>query len=69
MDKKKAEALLFFHAFKGCDTVLFFNGMGKKKPWETFKFLLSLSKTFQELANCLDHLSFSMDEAERFVVK
>ena len=42
--------------------------MGKKKAWETSKILSSLSKTFQELANCPNLLSFAMDEAERFVV-
>ena len=42
--------------------------MGKKKAWETSKLLPSLSKTFQELANCPDLLSFTMDEVERFVV-
>ena len=42
--------------------------MGKKKAWETSKVLSSLSKTFQELANCRNLLSFTMDEVERFVV-
>ena len=66
--KIKAEALPFFHTFIGCDTVLFFNGMGKKKAWKTSKVLSSLSKTFQELANCPDLLSLAMSEVERFVV-
>ena len=28
--------LPMFHAFTGCDTVLFFNGRGKKTSWETW---------------------------------
>ena len=66
LGKKKTEALPFFHAFTGCDTISFFNGIGKKKAWETWKVLPSLSKTFQESANCPDLLSFAMDES--FVV-
>ena len=31
LGKIKAEAAPFFHAFTGYDTILFFNGMGKKK--------------------------------------
>ena len=65
---KKKEALPFFHAFTGCDTLSFSNGIGKKKTWETSKVLPSLSKTFQELANFSDLLSFAMHEVERFVV-
>ena len=67
MSKEKADALPFFHAFTGCDTVSSLNRIGKKKAWETWQVLPSLTKTFQELAVCPDHLiSFSMDEVESF---
>ena len=68
MGKEKAEALPFSHAFTGCDTFSSFNGIGKTKALETWKALPSLAKTFQELANCSDLLSFATDEIERFVV-
>ena len=68
MGKEKAEALPLFHASTGCDTVSSFNGIGKKKAWETWKVLFSLTKTFQELAKCPDLLSFATDEVERFVL-
>ena len=58
----------FCHAFTGCDTVSSFNEIGNKEALETWKALPSLTKTFQELANCSDLLSFAMDEIERFVV-
>ena len=47
LGKEKAEALPFSYAFTGCDTVLSFNGIGKKKALETWKALPSLTKTFQ----------------------
>ena len=68
LGKLKAEALPVFHAFTECDTVSSFNGIGRKKAWETWKVLLSLTKTFQKLAKCPDLLNFAADEAERFVV-
>ena len=58
LGKIKAEAVPFFHALTGCDIILFFNGMGKRKAWETSKVLSSLSKTFQELANCPNLFKF-----------
>ena len=33
----KCQALPFFHAFTGCDTVSCFGGRGKKTAWETWK--------------------------------
>ena len=68
LGKEKAEALPLFDASRGCDTVSSFNGIGRKKAWETWKVLFSLTKTFQELAKCPDLLSFATDEAERFVL-
>jgi hypothetical protein len=33
----KSQALPFFHAFSGCDTVSAVNGRGKKTAWEVWK--------------------------------
>ena len=33
---EKANGMLFFHAFTGCDVVSFFNGKGKKTAWQTW---------------------------------
>ena len=65
---KTKQRLCHFYAFTGRDTVLSFHRVGKNKSWETWKVLSSLTKTFQELANCPDLLSFAMDEVERFDV-
>ena len=45
--EKKAEALLFFHAFTGCDTNSFFNVIGKKKALEIWKVLLFYQRHFK----------------------
>ena len=68
LGKQKADALPLFHASSACDTVSSFNRIGKKNAWETWKVLLSLTKTFQELAKCPNLLSFATDEVERFVL-
>ena len=60
--KRKQRLCYFFLAFTACDTVSSSNGIGKKKAWETWKVLLSLTVTFQELAKCPDRLSFATDE-------
>jgi len=31
--EEKSQALTFFHAFTGCDTVSFFSNRGKKSAW------------------------------------
>ena len=66
--KRESRGFVTFYAFTGCDTVSPFYRTGKKKAWETWKVLPSLTKTFQELANCPNLLSFTMDEMERFDV-
>jgi len=33
---EKSQALAFFHAFTGCDTVSFFSNRGKKSAWQAY---------------------------------
>ena len=57
-----------FHAFTGCDTVSSFNGVGKKKAWESWKVLPSLTTTLLRLSSSPTRLDEAMDQVERFVV-
>jgi len=34
---EKSQALAFFHAFTGCDTVSFFSNRGKKSAWQAWQ--------------------------------
>ena len=43
-------ALLMFHAFKGCDTVSFFWGKGKKTAWDTWNNFDGVTQAFHALA-------------------
>jgi hypothetical protein len=46
----RAESLLFFHAFTGCDTVSCFAGHGKKSAWETWNVFPEVTQAFQALS-------------------
>ena len=50
LGQDKAEALLFFHAFTGCDQVSYFNSIGKKKAWKTWMAMDSMTDVFKVLS-------------------
>jgi len=43
---EKSNALLFLHAFSGCDTVLSFAGRRKKTAWEIWKMCDKVTPAF-----------------------
>jgi len=63
-------ALLFLHAFSGCDTVSSFAGRGKKTSWEIWKICDEVTPAFCTLASNPDPKSISdqLEVVERFVV-
>ena len=67
---RKSNALLFLHAFSGCDTVSSFAGRGKKTAWEIWKIYDEVSPAFYTLASNPDLKSISdqLEVLERFVV-
>ena len=67
---RKSNALLFLHAFSGCDTVSSFAGRGKKTAWEIWKIYDEVTPAFYTLASNPDLKSISdqLEVLERFVV-
>ena len=66
----RAQALPFFHAFTGCDTVSSFAYHGKKSAWETWNSFADATVAFAELS-CQPHISTVLDclpVVEQFVV-
>ena len=64
-----SEALPFFHAVTGCDTVSAFAGRGKKYAWETFNLYPESVNAFQSLSSMPTTLSDTdLAVCERFVV-
>jgi hypothetical protein len=62
-------ALLFMHAFSGCDTVSAFYGVGKKTAWSVWCSMRHLKPVFYRLSKSPSHVSSEdMDEIERYVV-
>ena len=51
LGRQKCKALLFFHAFTGCDTTDLFSGVGKKKAWETWNFMPEMTPIFARLGS------------------
>lgn len=67
---RKSQALSFFHAFTGCDTVSSFSSRGKKSAFETWTALPAVTDAFLEVL--MDPLSINQMSVfsviERFVV-
>jgi len=53
----KSEALPFFHAYTGCDTVSSFYTRGKRTAWETWRLCEEVTDTFLALSKGPDDLS------------
>ena len=66
----KSRALLFFHAFTGCDQVSSFANRGKKTAWETWSNFDDITPVFEALSNCpnSDLVTAKMPQIERFVI-
>ena len=70
LGQDKAEALLFFHAFTGCDQVSCFNSIGKKKAWKTWMAMDSMTDVFKVLSKqpSLQNVEDSMEMISRYTV-
>ncbi len=65
----KSSALLFFHAFTGCDQVSMFHGIGKKTAWDTWLEYPEITATFKELATPTHSIQKEqLQKLERYVV-
>ena len=70
LGRQKCKALLFFHAFTGCDTTAFFKGVGKKKAWETWNFMPEMTPIFARLGSKEEKIAISdrdFKSLQRFV--
>ena len=70
LGREKSEALLFFHAFTGCDQTSFMYHCKKKTAWATWVNYAEATKTFQTLSNkpSKEDVFNCMSVIERFVV-
>ena len=67
--QQQCEALLFFHAITGCDTVSYFAGKGKKTAFQVWKSNPEVTEIFRVLSSPQDTVSEEQCRIlERFVV-
>ena len=65
----KSSGLLMFHALTGCDTTSFFNEIGKKTEWSTWKKYTDADLVFKDLSLVDNEIDQCKTEVlERFVV-
>jgi len=70
LGSSRAQALPFFHAFTGCDTVSSFAFHGKKSAWQTWNSFTDVTVAFVKLS-CEPHVNTVLDclpLVEQFVV-
>jgi len=65
----KANALMFFHAISGCDTVSSFLGHGKKSAWLAWTVCPAVTEAFLALSSQPEEVdSQTLNDIERFIV-
>ena len=69
LGEMKCRALIFFHAFTGCDQVSFFSHCGKTKAWKAWSNLPEVTETFVLLGSkpAIGDVTKSMQVIEKFV--
>ena len=66
---EKSQAMAFFHAFTGCDTVSFFSNRGKKSAWQAWQAYPEATDAFHALCSRPPDVPKTVLETlERFVV-
>ena len=66
---EKSQALAFFHAFTGCDTVSFFSNRGKKSAWQAWQAYPEATDAFHALSSTPSDVPKTVIETlERIVV-
>src|SRR6218665_3059855 len=69
LGKEKSRALMFFHAFSGCDNVSGFKGKGKTMLFETWSSFPDATQTFMKLSSQPQMVnSHDLDVLEKFTV-
>ena len=61
-------ALQMFHAFRGCDTVSFFGGRGKRTAWDTWKAYDDVTPALCSLATTPESVESLIKLLEQFVI-
>ena len=68
----RSQALVFFHAFTGCDTTSAFKGIGKKKLYEALKAYTEIETIFADFHEhpfpALNENDSRFEKIERFVI-
>ena len=65
---ERCMGLPMFHAFTGCDTVLFFGERGKKTAWKIWMAFNDVTRAFCDLGSTPVSITESMELLERFVI-
>ena len=69
LGQQRSKAILFFHAFTGCDVTSGFRGKGKRTAWQTWDVFPEASEVFQNLSQSQPIMTDSdLKILERFVV-
>ena len=70
LGQERCDALLFLHAFSGCDTVSAFRQKGKKTLYSTWLAVPEVTPVFAKLSNCPGAVTENdMDAVQKFTVK
>ena len=70
LGEESAKAMLFFHAFTGCDQTSFFANCKKKNAWSTWRNFANVTATFAKLSSdpTMQAVKDAMPMLEHFVV-
>src|SRR6218665_1696410 len=70
LGKEKSRALLFFHAFSGCDNVSGFKGKGKKMWFQTWSNFPEATRLYEVIISSQPQMvnSHDLDVLEKFTV-
>ena len=70
LGEESAKAMLFFHAFTGCDQTSFFANCKKKSGWSTWRIFADVTATLAKLNSdpTMQAITDAMPMLERFVV-
>ena len=68
LGKEKCDALTFWYAFTGCDTVSQFAGRGKKTAWATWNLFQDATKSFRRLSSIDISDEDDIKVVERFTI-
>ena len=70
LGEESAKAMLFFHAFTGCDQTSFFANCKKKNAWSTWRNFADVTATFAKLSSdpTMQAVKDAMPMLEHFVV-